>query len=230
MLKTPKFPTVERVKILLGEQIAEDYAKALEAIEADPDAFAEFPDEKVSGGWNRHTAERAVSLVTDVIVPYANNPEGMSAAYGRYMEELRAQTSEKRKTQNASKQARRTAARSLGIWLPLQTDMEQWSKDPRTCDRAPEFERLVIQVVDKMRILRSVLQYIPRRRFSNRTVADLDNNMERMRNYIKDSDNKQSRKRPRDESPSEDLLHIPSDIETEDWQQPTHKKANILSI
>lgn len=194
LLKYPKFPTVDKVESLLGEEIADDYKRALEAIEADQDTFAEFPEEKTSGGWNRHTAERAVALVTDVIVPHANSPEDMAAAYGKYMEELRSQTREKKVTQNATKEARKAVARSTGIWLPLQADADQWENDPRTCDRAPEFSKLVIKVTDKMRILRTILQFIPRRKFSNHTVADLDANMERMRNYMKDSENKRKRK------------------------------------
>jgi len=195
LLKNSKFPTVERIRSLLGEEMAEEYKNALECMEADPDTFAEFPEEKTSGGWNRHTAERAVSLVTDVIVPHAKNPEDMAAAYGKYMEELRSQNREKKITHNATKSARKTAARALGIWLPLQSDTEQWETDPRTCDRAPEFEKLVIRVVEKMRILRSVLQYIPRRKFSNHTVMDMEANMVRMQNYMKDAENKKNRKR-----------------------------------
>lgn len=190
LLKNSKFPTVEKVAVLLGEEVAEDYKRSLETIEADPEPFAEFPDEKTSGGWNRHNAERAVSLVVDVIAPHGRDPEQMSAAYGRYMEELRSQNREKKITHNANKEQRKAAARSLGIWLPLQNDIPQWESDPRTCDRAAEFEKLVMRVMAKMRILRTVLQYIPRRRFSNHTVADLDHNMTRMRAYIKDDANK----------------------------------------
>lgn len=224
LLKTPKFPTVDRVRTLLGEEIAEEYKNALEIIESDPDTFAEFPEEKTSGGWNRHTAERAVCLVTDVIAPHAKNPEDMAAAYGKYMEELRSQNREKKVTQNATKTTRKAAARALGIWLPLQSDTEQWETDPRTCDKAPDFEKLVMQVVGKMRILRSVLQYIPRRKFSNHTVADMDANMERMRNYMKDAENKKKRDKTSDSSP--DLAYIPSDIEfeSEEEEEPMKKK------
>lgn len=184
--KNPRFPTVDRVKILLGEEMAESYQGALEHMETDPESFAEFPDERVSGGWNRHTAERAVSLVVDVIAPYGNNPEELADAYARYMVELRSRNREKSKTQNVDRLERRRVARSLGIWLPQMADLHQWESDPRTCSRAAEFEKLAMRVVDKMRILRSVLQYIPRRKFSEHTISDLDNNMARMRDYVKD--------------------------------------------
>lgn len=230
LMKMPKFPTIERVRILLGEEISDEYKSALESMEDDPEAFSEFPEEKTSGGWNRHTAERAVSLVTDVIVPHARNPEEMAAAYGKYMEELRSQNREKKVTQNATKTTRKAAARALGIWLPLQNDTEQWETDPRTCDRAPEFEKLVMQVVEKMRILRSVLQYIPRRKFSNHTVMDMEANMERMRSYMKDADNKKKRKKPTPEVDSDKPDDMKSseceeDVDSGSSPEPAKKKS-----
>jgi hypothetical protein len=193
--KISKFPTVARVTTLLGEEMSEMYSDALERIEADPESFAEFPDDKTNGGWSKHSAERAVSLVVDVIAPNGRSPENMAAAYSKYSQELRAQIKEKRITHNADRDARKLAARKLGIWLPTCGDSKHWETDPRTCDRAAEFERLSIRVTDKMRIMRSVLQFIPRRRFSNHTVADMEANMERMKAYIKDGENRDSAKK-----------------------------------
>ena len=190
LLKNPKFPTVQRVKILLGEEMADSYTQALEHMEANPILFAEFPSERVSGGWNRLTAERAVSLVVDVIEPHAEDSDGMAIAYGRFMEEFRSQVREKKLTTNVKKDERRAAAKALGIWLPTSQDMYKWEIDPRTQEHAQEFGLLVIKVYDKMRIMRSVLQFIPRRKFATRTVEDLLANMERMRDYIKDNENK----------------------------------------
>jgi hypothetical protein len=207
--KATKFPTVARVTTLLGEEMSELYSEALAQIEADSESFAEFPDDKTNGGWNKHSAERAVSLVVDVIAPHGRNPEGMSAAYVKYMQEYRSQSREKRITHNADRDARKAAARGLGIWLPMPGDSKLWESDPRTCDKAAEFERLSIRVTDKMRIMRSVLQFIPRRRFSNHTVADMEANMARMRSYIKDSENRdevkktKTKKRPREEEEEE---------------------------
>lgn len=188
--KVKKFPTVERVKILLGEEMAELYSDAMENIEKNPEVFSAFPDERVNGGWNKQTAERAVSLVIDVISPYGSDPEGLATSYARYTEEYQSQSRERMDTHNADKNVRRTAARRLGIWLPMPYDLKRWEEDPRTMDRAAEFQRLTMRVVDKMRIMRSVLQFIPRRRFSNHTVSDLDANISRMKNYIRDVKNR----------------------------------------
>jgi hypothetical protein len=194
MGKISRFPTVEKVRALVGEEAAEQYQEALEEMEKDPTSFATFPSERSSGGWNKQSAERAVALVTDVLVPHVHDPEAMIAAYGRFMDEYRSQQRERKLTHNASKEQRRAAARAMGIWLPMQSDIPRWESDPRTAERAPEFEMMVIKVDDKMRILRSVLQYIPRRRFSNHTIDDLDRNMKRLRNYIRDESNRFYRK------------------------------------
>lgn len=188
--KNSKFPTTERVTALLGEEMSELYSDAMERIESDPELFAEFPDERTGGGWNKHSAERAVSLVVDVIAPHGDDPEGMAAAYNKFMEEFRSQNRERGITQNADRDSRKATARSLGIWFPVPGDFKSWESDPRTRDRAAEFERLSIRVTDKMRIMRSVLQFIPRRRFSNHTVADMEANMARMAAYIRDGENR----------------------------------------
>lgn len=188
--KIRKFPTVDRVKSLLGEEMAELYSDAMESIEKNPEVFSAFPDERVNGGWNKQTAERAVSLVVDVIAPHGSDPEGLATSYTRYTEEYQSQSREKLDTYKADKNVRKASARRLGIWLPMTQDLKRWEDDPRTMDRAAEFQRLAIRVVDKMRIMRSVLQFIPRRRFSNHTVSDLDANMNRMKNYIRDVKNR----------------------------------------
>lgn len=194
-----KFPTVERVSELVSEELAELYSDALDKIEADDSgAFADFPGERTCGGWGKQSAERAASLVVDVIAPYGADPDGMSSAYEKYMEEYRSQARERSVASNPDREARKAAARALGIWMPVAADIPKWEADPRTCDCAPEFERLVARVTEKMRIMRSVLQYVPRRKFSNHTVADMLANMERMRSYLKDGENRDvARKRLR---------------------------------
>lgn len=186
LAKHPKFPPVTKVKTLLGEEIAESYSEALENIELSSEAYALFPSTRVCGGWTKHSIDRAVSLVVDVISPHSGDPRAMASAYGRYMDQLRSQT-KGRGPANCDRAARRKAARSLGIWLPLQVDLKKWESDPRSSSRAPDFERLVNRVVSKMRTLRSVLQYVPRRRFSNHTIADMDANMARIRDYLKEN-------------------------------------------
>jgi hypothetical protein len=185
-----KFPTVEKAKSLLGEEMSDMYVEALEKIEKRPDVYSEFPDERSNGGWSKQSAERAVSLVVDVIAPYGSDPNGMLVAYTKYMEEYRSQQREKRITHNVDGDARKVAARNLGIWFPVSADLQKWETDPRTRDRAADFQRLVIRTMEKMRIMRSVLQYIPRRRFSNHTIDDMDANMARMEAYVKDGENR----------------------------------------
>lgn len=186
-----KFPTIDRVRTLVGEELADLYSDALEKIESDPESFPGFPEDRSGAGWNARTAERAASLVIDVISPHGtSDPQGMAQAFVRFQAEDRAQREEKKTVQDAGKDDRKKAARQLGIWLPRQTDLKTWETDERTARRAVAFQTLSSRVVDKMRVLRTVLQYVPRRKFSNKTVADLNANMERMRAYLRDDRNK----------------------------------------
>jgi DNA-directed RNA polymerase subunit K/omega len=80
---------------------------------------------------------------------------------------------------------RKNAAKTLGIWFPMQEDKDKWFLDPRTKSLAMEFETCVTDAIAKMRSARSILQYIPRRKFTNATVEDLKNNIERIKQYCK---------------------------------------------
>ena len=181
-----KFPSVGRVAELLGDESAEEYRAALESMETNPSAFSRFPDERVVSGWNMHTCERAVSLVVNVIAPYvaADDPDGMATSYGMYSRETKVRSRDISNSKSTDRTEKKLAARSLGIWLPVKSDMGKWSTDLRTRDRAKAFFSLVSRTMDKMRVIRTVLQFVPKRRLSNATVEDLDTNMDRMRNYL----------------------------------------------
>ena len=184
--KHSKFPTIEKAVALLGEDRANEYRNALEMIENDSSAYSRFPDEKISSGWNRHTCERAVSLVVDVIGPNieSDDPNDMTLAYGRYTRESRVRTREKAVANTGDRNLKKTAAKALGIWFPFPSDMDKWKLDDRTRRRYAEFSDVVTRATDKMRIMRTVLQFIPKRKLCNATVADLDANIERIKNYL----------------------------------------------
>jgi len=185
--KIKRFPTLQKVSDLLGEDAAERYKASMETIESNSSMFSEFPEEKTAKGWNQMNCERAVALVTDVISPYGDDPIGMADAYARYMAECRAQAKERGMVGQTRVDERKAFARSLGIWLPRPTDHRQWRSDPRTRENAPEFLQLSEQVFDRMRLARSILQYVRKRKFSEKSVADMEANMIRMRAYLRTS-------------------------------------------
>ena len=179
----PRFPSVGVVLDLLGIEAADTYRYGLEDIENFHQAYNKFPDERTEKGWNKTTCDRAVSLVVNVISKHLKDPEGMKGAYLEHMNALRTVSVERRRMLKC--EDKRKEAKMLGIWLPMQEDKPKWFSDPRTKDFAVEFERLAAETMVKMKALRSILQYIPRRKFTSDTVSDVRDNMERMRAYLK---------------------------------------------
>ena len=177
-----KYPPVERVREVLGEERAEDYRAALEAIEC---VSGQFPNERVSYPWRKFDMDAAVSVVTGVIAPNIGDEIGMNMAYQQLVGELRARRRERMNITAADFGRRKTVVRALGIWFPITKDLEAWKKDPRTTTIMPEFLRVMGQVVDRMKMVRSYLQHIPRRRLSTRACQDLPANLERMKAYLK---------------------------------------------
>jgi hypothetical protein len=99
------------------------------------------------------------------------------------MNTLRTVSIERRRMTNSTD--KKNAAKALGIWFPMQEDKDKWFLDPRTKSMAMEFETCVTDAIAKMRTARSILQYIPRRKFTAATVEDLKNNIERIKQYCK---------------------------------------------
>lgn len=176
----PKFPTVDKVSEILGEDRSIEYKTALEAAEGIPS----FPDERHCSPWRRADMEAAVSAVTDIIAPHIDDQESMRIAFDKLVDSMRARRRE-RASENASRKA---AARALGIWFPMSKDMTKWHTDPRTAATMPELVYFMDAVVKRMRMARSYLQYMPRRRMSTKACADLPLNIARMRAYVRGFD------------------------------------------
>jgi hypothetical protein len=109
---------------------------------------------------------------------------GMATTYRQFLCELRARRRERSNITSAEFGKRKAVVRSLGIWFPITKDIETWRTDPRTCGIMPEFLDVMGQVINRMRLVRSFLQHIPRRRLSTRACADLPTNLQRMKVYL----------------------------------------------
>lgn len=181
LARFPRFPTVERVEELFGKTRAEAYKAALEQATEDP----AFPDERQAYPWRKFDMDAAVSVVTRVIAPNMGDDAAMVAALAHLVGELRARRRERASMDAAELGKRKSVARSLGIWFPMTKDLDAWKADPRTAGIMPEFIRVMKSVIRRMRLVRSYLQYIPRRRLSARACADLPTNMDRMKAYLR---------------------------------------------
>ena len=180
-----KYPPIDRVAEVLGDERASSYRAALETIECDPGISTQFPNERVSYPWRKFDMDAAVSVVTNVIAPNIGDEVGMASAYQQLIGELRARRRERMSITAAEFGKRKIVVRALGIWFPITKDLEAWKKDPRTSTIMPEFLRVMAQVVERMKMVRSYLQHIPRRRLSTRACQDLPANLDRMRAYLR---------------------------------------------
>lgn len=182
--KFKRFPPVERVRDLFGAERAEQYKGALEEAECEPTVNALMPTDRSPYPWKKIDMDAAVTLVVDILSSGAGSQE-MSQLYEDFLGELRARRRERLKmSATTNSKEKKQVARGLGIWFPLSKDMELWRQDPRTAPKMQEFERLMKLVTSRMRLVRSYLQYIPKRRLSVMACKDLDANMARMTIYL----------------------------------------------
>jgi hypothetical protein len=179
-----RFPTVARVKEVIGKETADRYKTALESIENDMDANSVFPSELSAYPWRKFDMDASVSIVLNVIVPNLGDDISMATAYQQMLCELRARRRERTLVTAAEFTKRKQIVRALCIWFPISRDIETWKTDPRTAAIMPEFLATMKQVVLRMRLVRSFLQHIPRRRLSSRACADLPANLRRMKTYL----------------------------------------------
>ena len=180
-----RFPPVSRVDEVLGPERALAYKSALEAIENDGNTFGQFPAEMYAYPWRKFDMDAAVSVVTNVIAPNIGDEINMTASYQQLICEFRARRRERSSITALEFGKRKSAVRSLGIWFPIPRDIDAWKNDPRTHMLMPEFIETMNQVVGRMRMVRSFLQHIPRRRLSTRACTDLPANLRRMKSYLK---------------------------------------------
>jgi hypothetical protein len=176
-----RFPTIERVEEVFGRARAELYRAALDTAGDDP----RFPNERHAYPWRKFDMDAAVTAVTRVIAPNMDDEVAMGAAFAQLVGELRARRMERSSMDTAELGKRKTVARSLGIWFPMTKDLDAWRADPRTAGIMDEFIKVMKAVSRRMRLVRSYLQYIPRRRLSARACADLPMNLERMKAYLR---------------------------------------------
>lgn len=183
-LRFKRFPPVSRVIEVFGTERGERYKASLEEIESDSVKNALFPAERPPYPWKKLDMDAAVRLVVEVIAPHEQGHE-ISQAYAEFVGELQARKRERAAMGEAeSVIEKKRIARSLEIWFPLTKDVETWRTDPRTAPHMAEFERLMKATISRMRLVRSYLQYIPKRRLSQAACKDMRANMERMRIYI----------------------------------------------
>lgn len=171
-------PTYDDVRSRLGVAAAERYLIDRERIESRSWISSQIGDTPTSG--SRRLAQKVA------LFSVLNQPTREQAL--RAYTEYRAHEQLRRRRNRARLRSTNTPiierAQALHIWFPYKNDAREWKNDPRTATRAPSFLLLVSRVKQVMAKERCILQYIPKRRLTKRTVADLDRNTDAMRQYL----------------------------------------------
>ena len=181
LLKLRHPPTFDQVASRLGLAAAERYLVDREQIESHPWLSQEELDGTPPPGGERRRIADLVPLFSVV------NQPTRSAALQAFKEHRAHVQVRRRKNRTRLRETNTpiiVRARSLGIWFPYKRDHPEWSHDPRTKDRSPYFLSLVRVVRDVMAKERCILQYMPKRKLTKKTVADLDRNMTAMQRYL----------------------------------------------
>lgn len=72
----------------------------------------------------------------------------------------------------------------LHLWFPYPQEVQDWSDDPRTAAVWPQFAALIDVTRQHMGRERCLLQYVTKRRLTNKNIQDIERNMEAMRLYL----------------------------------------------
>lgn len=115
--------------------------------------------------------ERARTAMIDVYVAHL---EGQKAVRQHRRRNIKAQNTE----------AIRFVRDRLQIWFPYPNEAGEWAADPRTAAVWPELSALIETTRQCMGRERCLLQYVTKRRLTNKNIQDIERNMEAMRLYL----------------------------------------------
>jgi hypothetical protein len=178
--KCEKIPKYEDVEKKLGRVIAEDYLANTEQLENNLELYPYINEDK-EYKFNKNEMQEIVTLIG---ILANGDKERIIDEYEQYKKMKRRENQEKREKIKHSNTNIIARVKDLGIWFPYPNDVELWLNDARIVDKAEYFIEVVQKVKDKMKKERCLLQYIPKRRLTNKTVADIDRNIQVMHIYL----------------------------------------------
>lgn len=179
-------PSYDQVEEKLGQEIAETYLMEIEEIENFPEGLeigieGDFSRTKRRRNFSKPEVEEITALISILAVgdreTSIDDYEQRKQAKSRHKREKRGRI----RVQNEPFIQR---ARSLEIWFPYPDQVNIWKHDDRTAPYYPYFAEMLKQVKQKLKEEHGVLQYIPKRRLTNKTAAALPRNLENMGRYL----------------------------------------------
>ena len=181
-----ELPSYDQVEEKLGLDTAQTYLMGIEEIENYPEGLeigieSDFSRTKRRRNFSKPEVEEITALVSILALG------DREASIDDYERRKRAKSQHKRekrgriRVQNESFIDR---AQSLMIWFPYPDQVDLWRRDTRTAPYYPYFSEMLKQVKQKLKEEHGILQYIPKRRLTNKTATLLPRNLENMGRYL----------------------------------------------
>lgn len=176
-------PTIVKVDAVFGEDVKLTYEKAIQQIENYPQLFSKF--QQTGGVWRKFDMITRIRLLNNVIIPNLDKSDAeMRESYIAFNAELRARSKERSIIPESSIAERKLRAKNLGIWFPFKKEYEKWHTNSSTKYKMKRFDDLRTRTWERMKECRNILQFIPRKRLTPRSCADMEKNMIRMEHYL----------------------------------------------
>ena len=181
-----ELPSYDQVEEKLGLDVAETYLMEIEEIENYPEGLeigieSDFSRTKHRRNFSKPEVEDIIALVSILAI---GDREASIDDYERRKQAKSQHKREKRGRIRAQNEPFIDRAQSLAIWFPYPDQVDLWRRDTRTAPYFPYFSEMLKQVKQKLRGEQGVLQYIPKRRLTNKTAVTLPRNLENMGHYL----------------------------------------------
>lgn len=174
-------PTYDLVRHRLGRQAAEEYRECRERMETHCVVPLTGVEIKSRIGFGK--LKEIVHLVTFACL---DSRESAIDAFLQYKSRRRDKVRARKRALRECNKPLAQKAKSLKIWFPYKTDAKKWMADTRTT----ALYRELLRAIEKIRVLlqpyKRFIQYVQRRRYSQRSIKDITQNLEQMQKYIAD--------------------------------------------
>ena len=181
-----ELPSYDQVEEKLGTDVAETYLMEREQIENQPNgAEVGIECDFSRTGHGRNFSKPEVEEITMLISILALGER--DASIDDYEQHKRMKSRHKRDKRGRIRQRNQPfidRALGLQIWFPYPDQVDLWRRDMRTAPYFPYFCQMLDQVKQKLKEENGVLQYIPKRRLTNKTATSLPRNLENMGRYL----------------------------------------------
>ena len=178
MTKLQTLPSYDIVEQRLGYEIAEIFLSAREDIEDSNDIKIYIRNDK------QFTKHNLMEIVNMMAIAALNDKEQITSEYKKYKQLKQQENQNRRDRIRDLNTPLINMINDINIWLPYPRDDNIWLTDPRTRDLAPHFLELVKQLKQTMKTKRCLLQYITKKRLSQKNIQDLERNMETISLYL----------------------------------------------